>query len=41
MFHKGLHRMPASLKTSRLRDHGGRHEGFPREEKSTGPWLHF
>ena len=40
IFHKGLHGVAASLKTSHLRQSQRLSEGFPYEEKSTGPWIH-
>ena len=40
IFHKGLHRVAASLKTSHLRQPRRLREGFPCEKKSTSPWVH-
>ena len=37
IFHKGLYRVAASLKTSHLRQPQQLCEGFPCEEKSTSP----
>ena len=40
IFHKGLHRVAASLKTSHLRQPKRLREGFPYEEKSMGSSVH-